>query len=213
MELIELSREEYLDSVKKITDYNTLKFSKGALDFWDNYHSWTKNPPLALNIDGKNKSYLFYNVSIDKRYLTIHYLFTPKAYRHQQHAYGMLEELFNIEANSKIQRFKMFCVSSSLDFYNTLGLKYWGVNKYNQYYCDFKMPKKNIGEIFEIVANSSIDEFSETEFDKIYEKLEENGKMFNIKEKEIYENLLKSLGDRYVFDKLLKRSQNSKSSL
>ena len=78
MDFRELDRDEYLYSAKRIGDYNTLKFSKFALECWDDYYSWEKFPPIVLSIDGVNKSYLFYNISKDNRYLTINYLFTPK---------------------------------------------------------------------------------------------------------------------------------------
>ena len=72
MNVIELNREEYLESVKKIEDFKTLNFSKSALEWWDNYYSWEKFPPLCLSDKKKHFCYLFYNISKDNEYLTIH---------------------------------------------------------------------------------------------------------------------------------------------
>lgn len=208
MSFVELDRDEYLESVKKIGDFDTLKFSKQALDWWDDYYSWTKFPPIALSLDGINKAYIFYNVSKDKRYMTIHNLFTPKAYRYEGFAYKLLSELFRVKSGIGIERFKMFCVSSSTSFYNSLGLKYWGVNDLNQYYCDFKMPKKSIREITQIVQESSIDELTNIEYDDLYAKLRANGDDLDLKETGIYKDVVQKLGKNYMFDVFEKRHLN-----
>ena len=54
MNVIELNRDEYLISVKKRADFKSLSFSKNALEWWDNYYSWEKFPPLCLINDKKN---------------------------------------------------------------------------------------------------------------------------------------------------------------
>jgi len=205
MSFIELDRDEYLCSVKKIGDFDTLKFSKHSLDWWDEFYSWKKFPPIALSIDGINKAYIFYSVSKDSRYLTIHNLFTPKAYRHEGFAYNLLSELFKIKSGIGIERFKMYCVSSSMDFYSSLGLKYWGVNSLNQYYCDFKMPNYNISEITQIVKDSSINELTDLEYNEVYKKLIDNGLDFDTKQKGIYNDVVKGLGKNYMFEIFEKR--------
>lgn len=205
MSFIELDRDEYLYSVKKIGDFDTLKFSKQALDWWDNYYSWEKFPPIALSLDGVNKAYIFYHVSKDNRYLTIHNLFTPKAFRSQGYAYKLLRELFSVESDKNIERFKMHCVSSSLTFYNSVGLSYWGVNSFNQYYCDFKMPKKSITEISKIVEDSLVSEFTQSEYESIYKNLQANGSEFDEKQTGIYQDSIKMLGDRYMHDTFLRK--------
>lgn len=79
MQVITLTREEYLKSVKKLEDFESLKFAKNSLDWWDTYYSWEKFPPLCL-IDNFNehRCYLFYNISKDKEYLSIHNILTLK---------------------------------------------------------------------------------------------------------------------------------------
>ena len=63
MNVIELNRDEYLVSVKKIADFKSLSFSKSALEWWDNYYSWEKFPPLCLvNTKNKHVCYLFYSI-------------------------------------------------------------------------------------------------------------------------------------------------------
>ena len=69
----------------------------------------------------------------------------------------------------------MNCVSSSLDFYNKLGLEYWGINNLSQYYCDFKMPISDISEIPQIVKDSKLSEMSDERIMQIFEKLKNNG--------------------------------------
>jgi len=205
MSFIELDRDEYLHSVKKIDDFDTLKFSKHALDWWDDYYSWKNFPPIALSLDGINKAYIFYNISKDNRYLTIHNLFTPKAFRNKGYAHKLLSELFKIKSGNDIERFKMYCVSSSLEFYSSLGLSYWGVNSLNQYYCDFKMPNKNISEIPKIVHNTSVSEFTDIEYEYIYEKIIANGSDFDMKQTDIYNDAVEMLGNKYMFDIFLNK--------
>lgn len=207
MKVIELNREEYLISVKKIADFKSLSFSKNALEWWDNYYSWEKFPPICL-INDKNKHlcYLFYSISKDNEYLTIHNLLTPNIHRHNGYAYKLLKYLFNHLSNQDIKRFKMNCVSSSLDFYNKLGLEYWGINDLSQYYCDFKMPNLDISEIPQIVKDSKLSELSDERVLQIFESLKNNGTTLDDKMKE-------KLKGKYHFDLLLKRAIKVKNDI
>lgn len=205
--IVELSRAEYLNSSQQIEDLNSLKFAKQAMDWWDDYHSWTKFPPLCMRENDEDVCYLFYEVSKNKEYLTIHNIFTPKAYRNEGYAFVLLEYLFATLVHRDIKRFKLFCVSSSIDFYNKIGMNYWGVNHLGQYYCDFKMPHLSILEIPKIVKDADINEFSDEDLLKIYEKLRLDGKEFDEKGKKIYDDCLKKMGKRYIFEKLNKRAK------
>ncbi|MGD9623798.1 MAG: GNAT family N-acetyltransferase [Arcobacter sp.] len=213
MNVIELNREEYLESVKKIEDFKTLNFSKSALEWWDNYYSWEKFPPLCLSDKKKHFCYLFYNISKDNEYLTIHNIFTPNKYRAKGYAYQLLEYLFSHFSNQNIKRFKLNCVSSSLDFYNKLGLEYWGINELSQYYCDFKMPLLDIKEIPLIVKNSHLDEISDERILKIFDSLKDNGTTLDEKMSEKFEELKDKLKGRYHFDLLLKRVEKIKNDI
>jgi hypothetical protein len=203
MQIVKLNRAEYIDSVTKIEGFNSLKFSKQALDYWDDFISWKNFPPLCMiNEKSEHLSYLFYTISKDKEYLTIHYLLTPQIHRKHNYAYDLLNYLFINNCHDKIKRFKFFSVVSSLGFYNKIGLEYWGVNKYMQFYCDFKMPKNDISEIKQIVKDSSLNEISDERLYKIYDKLKDNGKDFDEKEKYIFEEALKKVDYRFHFDLL-----------
>ena len=209
MSFIELDRDEYLYSVKKMGDYDTLKFSKQALDWWDDYFSWEEFPPMAISLDGINKAYLFYSISKDRRYLTIHRLFTPKAFRKQGFAQKLLGELFNIKSNTNIDRFKILCVPKSLHFYNSIGLNYWGVNSLNQYYCDFEMPKHSMCEIAQIVKDTSTSQFTQKEYESIYKKLKDNGSNFNTKQTDSHKSSMEMLGERYMHKTFLQQHLDS----
>lgn len=206
MKVIELNREEYLISVKKIADFKSLCFSKEALEWWDNYYSWEKFPPLCL-LDDKEKHvcYLFYNISNDNEYLTIHNLLTPNTHRSYGYAYKLLKYLFSHVSNNKIRRFKMNCVSSSLDFYNKLGLEYWGINDLSQYYCDYKMPLLDISEIPQIVKDSNLSEISDERIMQIYEKFKNNSRKVEEKMADKFEELKEKLEGKYHFDLLCAR--------
>lgn len=206
IEIVEYTRKEYLFSVQQIEDYDTLKFSKQALDWWDNYYSWIKEPPLCLKEDGKDMCYLFYSLSNDNEYLTIHNIFTPKKHRFKGFAYILLKYLFQIYSKNNIKRFKMYCVSNSIKFYLKLGLKFWGVNAIGQYYCDFKMPKSKIDELKEIGNKENIENINLKNFKKIYEKLKLNGKEFDEKQTLIHKSCLNLMGEKYLFKDVDRRN-------
>ena len=206
MKIIELNRDEYLISVKKIADFKSLSFSKNALDWWDSYYSWEKFPPLCLlNNKEKHVCYLFYSISNDNEYLTIHNLLTPHKHRSYGYAYTLLKYLFSHLSTNKIKRFKMNCVSSSLDFYNKLGLEYWGINDLSQYYCNFKMPILDISEIPQIVKDSNLSELSDEKIIQIYEKLKNNGTKLEEKMTDKFGESKEKLEGKYHFDLLLNR--------
>jgi len=123
----------------------------------------------------------------------------------------LLGYLFAHLSNKNIKRFKLSCVSSSLDFYNKLGLEYWGINDLSQYYCDFKMPILDISEIPKIVKESSLDEISDEKILLIYESLKNNGTTFDEKMSEKFEESKEKLKGKYHFDLLLKRVEKIKN--
>lgn len=199
-----LNREQYLQSVMKMNHFQSLQFAKQSLDRWDEYFSWVKSPCLCLvNDDGLDVCYLFYYVSKDDKYLTIENILTPYPNRFNGYAKKMLTILFNvILLNSKIQRVKMYCVSSSLQFYMNLGIDFWGVNKIGQYYTEFPMPKCDICEIKLLMNNEHFQTVSQDYINLIYNKLKENGSLFDIKEKKIFNKSLLLLQERYRFKEL-----------
>ncbi len=176
--------------------------------WWDDYYSWSRFPPLCMRENDEDICYLFYEVSKNGEYLTIHNVLTPKVHRGKGYAFALLEHLFLTLAPENIKRFKLLCVSSSIDFYNKLGMNYWGVNHLGQYYCDFKMPRSSLLEIPKIVEDTNVTEFTDENLLKIYEKVRLNGKEFDAKDKKIHDDCLKKMGKRYIFEKLHTRVKN-----
>lgn len=203
MDIIKLTKSSFLDFVLSMSDIKNLKFAKESMDLWDNFYSWEKYPPICLCHEDEALSYLFYSISKDNKYLIIHRILTPTEFRGKRYAYELLSNLFFNFAKTDIERFRMSCVSSSINFYNKIGLNYWGVNEKGQYYCDFKMPKKDIQEIPAIVKKANIDEFTQEEFNLIYKRVKENGKNFGKKEKEIHKECLLLMGNRYRYKEIM----------
>ncbi|XPV69218.1 MAG: hypothetical protein ACNI25_01280 [Halarcobacter sp.] len=206
MDIVKFSRNTFLDSVVPMDDFKSLNFAKEAMELWDNFYSWEKYPPLGLKHDDETLCYLFYSTTRDNQYLIIHRILTPKEFRGKRYAYELLANLFLKYSTTEIERFRMSCVSSSINFYNKIGLNYWGVNTKGQYYCDFKMPKKDINEIPAIVKESNINELSDKKILNIYENLEANGKDFNAKDLNTHNKCLDLMGDKYRFNELKKEA-------
>jgi len=204
MDITKLTKKSFLDFALNMNDMKSLQFAKESMDLWDNFYSWEKYPPLCLHHNDEALCYLFYSTTKDNKYLIIHRILTPKEFRGKRYAYELLSNLFFKFAKTDVKRFRMACVYSSLNFYNKIGLNYWGVNDQGQYYCDFKMPKKDIKEIPSIVTKANIQEFTPEEFKIIYKRLEDNGKNFNKKEIEIHKKSLLIMGDRYRYEEILK---------
>jgi hypothetical protein len=197
-----LSRAGYLKSVLKLSHFDTLKFAKQAMLWWDDYYSWDAFPPLCLIKNKKVVCYLFYTVSKNKDYLTIHNILTPKKSRNKGYAKEILRVLFDERLiKQHIKRVKMLCVSSSVSFYMKLGVDFWGVNKLGQYYTNFPMPK-NIKDIPNMMKNNHLSTLNQDELKSIFDKLKHSDKDFNEKEKEIYQNNKSIMKDRYRFEEL-----------
>ncbi len=198
-----LNREQYIASVANIQHTSSQEFAQQSLDWWDSYYSWNKFPCLCLEENGEDVCYLFYHISRNNQYLTIHNILTPFKSRFHGYAKQLLTLLFNkILLHADIERVKMYCVSSSLQFYMNLGIDFWGVNRIGQYYADFPMPQSNIQEIKELMTNEDLTQLSTKNRNSIYNKLKQNGKEFNPKELAIFKQSLSLLKDRYRFQEL-----------
>jgi hypothetical protein len=199
-----LNREEYIASVASIEHSSSQEFAQQSLKWWDSYYSWNKFPCLCLEDDnGKDVCYLFYHISRNNQYLTIHNILTPFHSRFKGYAKKLLTLLFNkILLHADIERVKMYCVSSSLQFYMNLGIDFWGVNRIGQYYTDFPMPDSNIKEIKELMNNEDLTQISTKNRNAIYNKLQDNGSEFNKKEMLIFKKSLTLLKERYRFKEL-----------
>ncbi|MEJ2437463.1 MAG: hypothetical protein P8Y35_05630, partial [Sulfurovaceae bacterium] len=72
MIIVELTRAQYLLSAQKIKDFDSLQFANQAMLWWDDYYSWSRFPPLCMRENDEDICYLFYEVSKNGEYLTIH---------------------------------------------------------------------------------------------------------------------------------------------
>lgn len=203
MEIRELNRTEYFDSIQSISHYESLKFAKKAMDWWDDYFSWKKFPCLVLLDQGKHLCYLFIHLSKDNEYLTIHNLLTPKDQRGKGHAYALLDAMMAELKYESIQRLRLSCVSSSLPFYSRLGMEYWGVNNQGHYYCDLVMPER-IESIPEIFRATRTESHSDYRLAYIYEKVKNDGEYFDEKQQDVHQQCLDDLAGRYHFKALQK---------
>jgi len=64
-------------------------------------------------------------------------------------------------------RFKLSSISTSLDFYLTLGYLYWVLNSVGTYYCDLPIPKKGFSSINAMVRQANTATLLGTNMDKI----------------------------------------------
>jgi hypothetical protein len=198
-----LNREQYIASVEAIEHLPSQEFAQQSLNWWDKYFSWKKFPCLCLEDEGKDVCYLFYHISKNNQYLTIHNILTPFHSRFNGYAKKLLTLLFNdILLRADIERVKMYCVSSSLKFYMNLGIDFWGVNRLGQYYTDFPMPDSSIKEIKELMYYEDLSQISDKNRNAIYDKLYENGSQFEGKEKVRFQEALELLQERYRFKEL-----------
>lgn len=203
MKIKNLSPEQYLQLTSKITHTGSKEFAFQAYEYCNKFIKWDKFPCISLEVDNIVVCYLFYHLSKDKRYLSIDNILTDFEYRHNGYAKYMLSFLFKKFSKGSItQRVKMYCVSSSLEFYMKLGVDFWGVNHIGQYYTEFPIPKNGIDEIKTLMKNETLSTLYKREVQSIYKKLELNGRSFNKKEKEVFDNSLKLLKNRYRFKEL-----------
>lgn len=201
-----LNRQEYIDSATQMNHFKSLKFAKNALDLWDEYYSWEKNPCLALYHDHDSRAicYLFYHISKDNEYLTIDYLLTPQKHRDHGYAKAILSVLFNdILHNQNISRVKLSSVASSIKFYLKLGVDFWGVNSIGQYYTDFPMPD-SLSDIPNMMRDNHLSDLSDIKLNKIYDRLKSNGSLFENKELIAFNKSTHIMQGRYRFEELKK---------
>lgn len=203
MNIKTLNKDQYIKSTSSITHTASKEFASQAFKYCNDFIDWDQFPCLCLENFGEDVCYLFYHLSKDKRYLTIDNILTP--FNHRNNGYAKYLITFLLKKFSKgsiIERVKMFCVSSSLEFYMKLGIDFWGVNKLGQYYTEFPLPKNGIDEIDVLMKKENLSTLYKRELKVIYKKLELNGSEFNEKERKIFNRSLKLLGKRYRFKEL-----------
>lgn len=144
--LIRLNRQAYIDSTAKISDEKTLQFSKMSLQWWDSHFFWQRHGCMVLADDKENHlCYVFYKIDRYRQYLSIHNIFTPLIMRRKGYAHELLKMVFEVAVAEKVGRFRLTSISTSLDFYLSLGFIYWGINSVGDYYCDLPVPAKGLG--------------------------------------------------------------------
>jgi len=198
-----LNRQAYIDSVMEMSHFATLRFAKEALEWWDSYYDWGREPCVVLYEGEEAVCYLFYHISKNQEYLTIHNLFTPYPHRFHGYAKAMLKILFEGLKPFAIERVKLFAVSSSIRFYMKLGVDFWGVNTIGQYYSDFPMPQ-SLEDIPYQMLHPSLEGLLPKRLDEIYAKLQSNGSAFEGKALVTFNLAKEQMQKRYRFEELKK---------
>jgi len=172
-----LNRNQYLTSTATIEDIGSINFADMSLKWWDKKFGWYQKGCVVLS-DEKNKHlcYLFYKIDRYNNYLTIHNIFTPDNQRRHGYAQELMLLIFNIAATKQVKRFRLTCISNSLDFYLSLGFVYWGVNSVGDFYCDLPMPKKGLLGVTQMVKESSLKVLIGKSSDIISKKISNNSK-------------------------------------
>lgn len=171
-----LGRDAYIASIAAITDPKSSRFADMSLKWWDRHFSWQVQGCVVL-ADSRNEHlcYIFYKIDRYCEYMTIHNLFTPLSMRRNGYAQELLKMVFDLALIQHVRRFKLSCISRSLDFYLALGFVYWGVTNIGDYYCDLPMPAEGLDGLAAMIERSDTRFLLGNKFDAIYAKVEQNG--------------------------------------
>ncbi len=199
-----LDRQAYINSIETIPDTRSIGFANMALRWWDRHFNWKIDGCIVLcDEKARHLSYIFYKIDGYKEYITIHNLFTPKSLRRNGYAKRLLSMVFD-EANTQyVKRFKLSCVSQSLDFYMTLGLIYWGVTSAGDYYCDLPLPREGLEHLEDMIEASSLEQLLGRHCQKIRKKVEGNDLMSDFDQQELYRSDTQKLSEHYRLSALM----------
>jgi len=204
-----LNRDAYLASIATITDTQTLKFAKLSLYWWDERSKWYSKGCVCLcDSDNNHLSYLFFTIDPYRMCLLIHNIFTPLDMRRKGYAFSLLNEIFNIAIERDIKRFKLSSISKSLDFYLSLGFRYWGLNSMGDYYCDLPIPKNGLNTLNEMLRDMDNVTLLGKNMEEIYAKVNGNSRKLNRRQLEIYEDDKIKMGDRYMLHFLMSQKDS-----
>lgn len=199
-----LNRENYIESIKTIEDKPTSNFATMSLKWWDKKFGWYAKGCVTLNSEQNTPlAYLFYKIDRYDNYLTIHNIFTPYSKRRHGYAQALMLLVFQLAAAQKVKRFRLTCVSNSLDFYLTLGFVYWGVNSVGDFYCDLPLPKEGLAGVIPMIATLSTRELIGKSLEIIYNKTYNNDTNLTKKQTLTYNNDLIKLDANYLQKKFL----------
>jgi hypothetical protein len=194
-----LNREEYIASIASIEDARSIKFSIMSLKWWDERFGWYQKGCVVLS-DKTNMhlSYLFYTIDRSNNYLTIHNIFTPYKQRRHGHAQLLMLLIFNIAVLQKVKRFRLTCISNSLDFYLSLGFIYWGVNRVGDFYCDLPLPVSGLNGVMQMIKESTTQELIGKSFEIISKKIANNNENLTEIQSQKYDSDVLRLDKNYL---------------
>ena len=176
------SEEEFVSRFYIGKDKSVSDFVRESISFHNRLYSWTKNPILAVENDGELVSALFYNNTKDK-YCSIINIITPVEFRNRGLAKFLIEKCIEECYDSGARRIRLNCNIGALEFYNKLGLIYWGFCKSRDLYCNLPLLSNDIKDLQE-----SID----LPMDQL------------IPDEKVYNNIRRKVWDEYSSDSFLK---------
>jgi Acetyltransferase (GNAT) family len=199
-----LSREEYISSTTNIEDRRSIKFADMSLKWWDKKFGWYEKGCVVLSSEKNvHLSYLFYKIDRYNNYLTIHNIFTPENKRRHGYAESLMLLIFKFALTQKVKRFRLTCISNSLDFYLSLGFIYWGVNSVGDFYCDLPMPVTGLKGVTQMVQSLTTQELIGKSFDIISQKTSNYSKKLTTAQKLQYDNDVIRLNSNYFQESFL----------
>lgn len=209
--LVRLNRQDYIDSTAKISDDKTLRFSKMSLHWWDSHFFWARYGCMVLADERENHlCYIFYKIDRYRQYLSIHNIFTPLIMRRKGYAQELLKMVFDIAVTQKVGRFKLTSISTSLDFYLSLGFIYWGINSVGDYYCDLPVPAKGLSGMQSMTDTLGTGALTGTSLANIFKKVKDGDEQLTSAQSRLYEQDKHKMKSGYRFTELgLYHDENS----
>ncbi len=199
-----LNRNEYVSSTATIKDTKTVNFADMSLKWWDKKFGWYEKGCVVLS-DKENAhlAYLFYKIDRYNNYLTIHNLFTPDVNRRHGYAHALMLLIFNLPAVQNVKRFRLTCISNSLDFYLSLGFVYWGVNSVGDFYCDLPMPIDGLNGVSQMIEEYTTLELIGKNLEIISKKTADNSEQLTKMQTILYDKDVLRLDKSYLQESFL----------
>ena len=202
--LVYLNRQEYVTSIGHNKNDKSNSFANMSLAWWDKQFGWYAKGCIVLtNEADEHLCYVFYKIDKYNDYITIHNIFTPDIMRRHGYAHILMSMLFTFALTQKVKRFRLTCVSKSLDFYLSLGFVYWGVNSVGDYYCDLPMPLDGLNGVKFMTETFTNSELMGRKMETIYKKIQEHSTHLTEKQTLIYELDVIKLNKSYLNNSFL----------
>jgi len=149
-----LSRDEYLELHKNLTDPTDVKFSKVAIGMWDFMKAWNDWPVRTLWEGSNLLSVCFMKISgqAGTKVLFISNIFTPASGRGKGAAREMLDMNIKEAVSLGATTIRLDCNKSALGFYDKLGMTYWGTTISHSMFCDLPIDASGV-ECFKKTQN------------------------------------------------------------